>query len=81
MKTNSKKLLGISKGLALVTQLGITILVPIGLCMFIANYLIEKYKFGDGIMILAILLGISAGMLNTYKIFRGYFKADKTEKK
>lgn len=81
MKMNSKNFLGIGKNLALVTQMGIMILAPIGLCMFTANYLIEKFDLGDGVMIIAILLGISAGFLNIYKIVQGYFKKEKTPKK
>jgi len=81
VKTNSKKKLEIGKNLALVTQMGIMILTPIGVCMFAANFFITKFDLGDGIMIIAILLGISAGFLNIYKIVQGYFKkSDKTKK-
>ena len=82
MKRDSKKNIDIGKNFALVTQMGIMILTPIGVCMFVASVLIKKYNLGDGIMIIAILLGISAGFLNIYKILRGYFEnGDKTKKK
>ncbi|MGB5822502.1 MAG: AtpZ/AtpI family protein [Proteocatella sp.] len=81
MKINSKNFLGIGKNLALVTQMGIMILAPIGLCMFVANFLINKFDLGDGVMIIAILLGVSAGFLNIYKIVQGYFKKNTKTKK
>lgn len=80
MKSDRNKMLDIGKNLALVTQLGIMILVPIGLCMYVANLLINRFKFGNGVMIIAILLGISAGFLNIYKILSGYFANDKKKK-
>ena len=59
MKRDPRKTVDIGKNLALVTQMGIMILAPVGLCMFAANALIEKYGLGDWVMIIAILLGIS----------------------
>lgn len=81
MKMNSKKFLGIGKNLALVTQLGVTILAPIGVCMFAANFLINKFNLSDGVMIVAILIGVAAGFLNIYKIVQGYFVKDTKTKK
>lgn len=81
MKMNSKNFLGIGKNLALVTQLGVTILAPIGVCMFAANFLINKFNLSDGVMIVAILIGVAAGFLNIYKIVQGYFAKDTKTKK
>lgn len=81
MKSGQNKMLDIGKNLALVTQMGIMILAPVGLCMYGANLLIKKFGLGDWIMILAILLGIASGFLNIYKILRGYFSnSNKNEK-
>ena len=81
MKRDPRKTVDIGKNLALVTQMGIMILAPVGLCMFAANALIEKYGLGDWVMIIAILLGISAGFLNIYKILRNYFESRNNGKK
>ena len=48
--------------------------------MYVAILLINRFKFGNGVMIIAILLGISAGFLNIYKILSGYFASDKKKK-
>lgn len=81
MKLGQKKVLDIGKNLALVTQMGIMILAPIGLCMYVANLLIKRLNLGDGVMIIAILLGIAAGFLNIYKILKGYFTNDNKNEK
>ena len=75
MKRDPRKTVDIGKNLALVTQMGIMILAPVGLCMFAANALIEKYGLGDWVMIIAILLGISAGFFFFFKILRNYFES------
>ena len=81
VKRDPKKTVDIGKNLALVTQMGIMILAPAGLCMFAASALIKKYGLGDWVMIIAILLGISAGFLNIYKILRNYFGSGSGSKK
>lgn len=80
MKSDRKKVLDIGKNLALVTQMGIMILAPIGLCMYVANVLINRFNLGNGAMIIAIILGIAAGFLNIYKILSGYFSNGKKNK-
>lgn len=74
MNKDPGKILNIGKSFALVTQIGISILVPIGLCMIGANYLINKFQIGNWVMILGILLGIGAGCLNVYKMLEGFYK-------
>lgn len=81
MKLNQKKTLDIGKSLALVTQIGIMILAPIGLCMYIAYLLIKKFNLGNGVMVFAILIGIASGFLNIYKILRTYFSDESKNKK
>lgn len=52
------------KTLALVTQLGISVLAPIFLCVF-AGIMIEKY-FHVSLLIPLLILGILAGFRNMY---------------
>lgn len=74
MNKDPGKILNIGKSFALVTQIGISILVPIGLCMIGANYLMGKFQVGNWVMILAIVMGIGAGFLNVYKMLEGFYK-------
>lgn len=74
MKKTQRDYLNIGKTLALVTQVGISAVIPIGLCMLGANFLIEKFQLGNWVMIMGILLGIGAGFLNIYKMLQSFYK-------
>lgn len=50
--------------LALVTQLGISMLTPVFLCVFV-GWLLER-KFGWNLMLLFIALGFVSGIRNAY---------------
>lgn len=65
---------GYFKYLVFITQIGITMLSPIALCMGIAIYLTRKFHLGQWVIILAILLGVLAGALNVYKIMMSAIK-------
>lgn len=56
------------KTLAMVTQLGISVLAPVFLCVF-AGTLIEKY-FQFNIIVPLLILGIFAGFRNMYVLAR-----------
>lgn len=56
------------KTLAMVTQLGITMLAPVVLCVFIGYWLDEKFGWLTTIPLL--ILGILAGVRNTYLLLR-----------
>lgn len=62
------------KYLAFITQVGITMLTPLALCMAGAIYLKKKLGIGEWVIILAILLGIAAGMLNSYRLIMSALK-------
>lgn len=62
------------KYLAFVTQIGITMLTPVALCMAAAIYLTRTFGIGQWLIILGILLGIFAGMLNVYKLIMSALK-------
>ncbi len=52
------------RSLTMVTQLGVSVMVPVFMCIFI-GYVIDKYC-GTSTMIIFLLLGIGAGMRNAY---------------
>ncbi len=71
----------IIKSLSKISQVGITMVVTIGLCFFIGKWLDEK--LGTNIIFLAIftLLGIGAGFRNVYiLIMKDYKDQEKREK-
>lgn len=54
----------IARSLAMVTQLGISMLAPVILCVFVGNWLDERYGWSTTAVLL--LLGIMAGARNTW---------------
>ena len=68
----------IYQSLALVTQFGITMLVPIGLCSFLGWYL-DKRLETDFLFVLLFFIGALAGFRNIFILARKvYEKKDNT---
>lgn len=65
------------RNFALISQLGISVIVPIGLCNFI-GVLIDK-KFNSNFIIPLIFLGIAAGARNAYRIAMASVKEEKKD--
>lgn len=64
------------KALMLVTQLGISMMVPIFLCVFAGNF-IDK-KAGTGIFLpIFLILGIAAAFRNVYYLLKPFYAKDK----
>lgn len=77
MKKN-RKMIGAMKNLALVSQLGISMLVPIFGCLFLGNFLDEKLNTKPLFLFIFIVLGVGAAFVNLYKIgIHGLEKKDK----
>ncbi len=58
----------IARSLAMVTQLGISMLAPVVLCAFVGNWLDER--FGWSTTAVLLILGILAGARNTWLLIR-----------
>ena len=67
----------VDRNFALISQLGISVIVPIGLCIFI-GVLIDK-KFNSNFIIPLIFLGIAAGARNAYMIAMASVKEEKKD--
>ena len=65
------------RNFALISQLGISVIVPIGLCIFI-GVLIDK-KVNSNFIIPLIFLGIAAGARNAYMIAMASVKEEKKD--
>ena len=64
--------------LALTTQLGISMLVPILLCLWLGHFLNTRFSFD--ITLLLLILGILAGCRNCYKLLSGFLKESDSNK-
>lgn len=65
MKKNSNEII---RALAMVTQLGVSMLAPVILCAVIGNWLDER--FGWSVTAVLVILGILAGARNTWILMK-----------
>lgn len=72
MKQNSK----VIKALMLITQLGISMMVPIFLCVFAGNF-IDKKAGTSFVMPVFLFLGIAAAFRNVYYLLKPFYAGDK----
>ena len=72
MKNTSRPVL---KALFMVTQIGISMLVPIFLCLFFGRWLDEKLGTGCWFLIF-LFLGIAAAFRNIFHLLKPFFEAD-----
>lgn len=72
MKQNNK----VIKALVLVTQLGISMMVPIFLCVFLGNF-IDKKAGTSFFMPVFLLLGAAAAFRNVYYLLKPFYAKDK----
>ncbi len=67
------------RSFSLISQLGIQVMVPVFLCIFIGNA-IDK-KFGTSTILVFLVLGILAGGRNAYLLARGVIEENERDKK
>ncbi|BBF44737.1 ATP synthase protein I [Lachnospiraceae bacterium KM106-2] len=66
------------KALCMISQIGITMLVPILLCGWIGRYLDRHFNSGY-FFIIFIILGILAAFRNVYVLTRQFYAKDKAK--
>ncbi|MBR5336834.1 MAG: AtpZ/AtpI family protein [Lachnospiraceae bacterium] len=69
----------VQKTLVLVTQFGISMIVPIVLCMFLGMFVADKLS-APIITVPFFILGALAGFRNVYILARSVYKDDKKKK-
>ena len=67
---------GIVKGLMMVSQISISMLVPIFLCLFLGNFLNEKCNTVYFVPVF-LFLGIAASIRNVYILTKSFYAKDK----
>lgn len=65
--------------LSLITQLGIHVMVPVFLCLFVGIW-IDK-KFGTSTVLVFLFLGILAGGRNAYILAKGVINENERDEK
>ena len=64
----------IGKALALLTQIGISMIVPIFLCLVLGSFLDKIFHTGNVFMVVFIILGICAGFRSVYMLTKEFYK-------
>ena len=64
----------IGKALALVTQIGVSMIVPIFLCLVLGSFLDKIFHTGNILMIVFIILGVCAGFRSVYIMTKDFYK-------
>ena len=64
----------IGKALALVTQIGVSMIVPIFLCLILGSFLDKIFHTGNILMIVFIVLGVCAGFRSVYIMTKDFYK-------
>ncbi|MGN0507167.1 MAG: AtpZ/AtpI family protein [Lachnospiraceae bacterium] len=67
---------GLVRGLLMITQIGITMLAPIFLCLFVGLFLNEKLDTVYAVPIL-LLFGIAASFRNAYYLTKSFYAKEK----
>lgn len=74
MNNNKEPLSSLLSGIVNVTQLGLSVIVPIVLFALLANYLKNKFNTPDWLSLILIGLGFAGG-INSFVIFvKSYLK-------
>ena len=63
-----KDKMGFLKALALISQVGITMVVPVIAGVWLGNYLDELLHTNLVFLLLGVVLGVSAGFRNAYRL-------------
>ena len=74
MKSNKNE---IAKALSMITQIGISVITPVLICVFGAKYLVEKFLPGHKYLI--AILGAASGIYTMIKLIRGITDSKKDE--
>ena len=72
MKNNND----VKKGIIMITQVGLTMLVPIFLCIFI-GYQLDHYFQTEFWLLIFLILGIMAAFRNVYVLTKQFYAKDK----
>lgn len=67
------------KNLALLTQLGLSLIAPPVVCMLVCWWIISKTGAGSWVYIIGIVLGIGASFMTAYNFYRSFNRKHEKE--
>lgn len=78
MKKNTEWI-SIAKGLASITQLGLSIIIPIVLCTLLGVFLKNKFGIPDYVVVILTLLGVFSGISSAVSYLKSFLKQTEKE--
>lgn len=77
---NNKNNIGIAKAFSLISQIGIHMIVPIIICLFVGKWLDSKFSTKYIFLIIFLILGVLSSFRNLYVlVIKNYSKESKQQ--
>jgi ATP synthase protein I len=67
----------IFKYVTLISQLGLTVIFSILICVFAALYFGKKFNISGILLPIGVILGVFAGVYSAYKLLKRFFENEK----
>lgn len=69
----------VMKNLTLVTQFGLSFIMPLLICLLICMWLVNKFEVGTWVFIIGFFLGLGSSFVTAYKFFQSIMKTENKE--
>lgn len=70
MSNPNKKIYNSLKNLSMLSQLGLSVIVPPLLCILLSTWLKNKFGLGDWVVVVGILFGVAGGITSLFNYFK-----------
>lgn len=74
----NKKSFEIANAITSITQAGLTVIVPVIICIWGGNFIVKKFSLPEYVMVIAVVLGVLSGF---YSMFKYLFTVTRTQTK
>lgn len=79
--SRTKKLSEIARNITMIGQLGLSLVVPVLLCMFLCHYLVRRFAVGAWVYIPGLILGIGSSCMTAWKTYQSAVKDSRESEK
>ncbi|EFE90355.1 hypothetical protein GCWU000341_02853 [Oribacterium sp. oral taxon 078 str. F0262] len=76
-----RKWSSIYRNISILTQLGLSLAMPLLLCLFLCQQLSLRFSLGEWVYIPGFFFGLGGSFMTAWKLFRSIMKREEEEKK
>ena len=76
-----RKWSNIHRNISILTQLGLSLAMPLLLCLFLCQQLSLRFSLGEWVYIPGFFFGLGGSFMTAWKLFRSIMKREEEEKK